>query len=160
MARDIEQRHANFNPTSFATGRFRRAYKGHWTLPKSQEGRVCVVKENKSSYVWKATEWDETLEINKRAKELAAEFNTEVHTNKPVLFTEVHVMKVVEKSDPQKTPKLNEYVTCEDYIYGQYTKFCNNYGYIGPESSSLPALMHWSWWHTKGEEMLSDLQGV
>ena len=42
----------------------------------------------------------------------------------------------------------------------RFKKWCNNYGYIGPGSLSLPAFMHWSWCHTDGELMVADLQGV
>jgi len=43
-----------------------------------------VVKECKASYTWKATDWDETVKITEKAKELANEFNTQVrrrHSN-------------------------------------------------------------------------------
>ena len=153
-------REATFKPTSFAEGRFRRAYKGTWTAPAWDAGRACVVKELKSDYTWKPTDWDETLKITEKAKELAKPFNAEVHTNRPITYTDVHVLKVVSRSDPDETPKLNEWVTCEDYIPGEFTKWCSNYGYIGSGSSSLPSFMHWSWWHTGGEEMVADLQGV
>lgn len=156
----MAERSATFDHQSFAHGRFRNAYKGVWTAPPRDAGRACVVKELMESYTWKPTDWDEALKINERAKELAAGFNSEVHTNKPISFTEVHVLKVISRTDPYTTPKLNEYVTCEDYIPGSFDKWCNNYGYIGPGSSSLPAFMHWSWWYTDGEEMVSDLQGV
>lgn len=155
----MDTRRATFNPTSFAEGRFRRAYKGTWTAPLWDEGRSCVVKECKASYTWKATDWDETVKITEKAKELANEFNTQVRTNRPITYTNVHVMKVVEKFD-DKPPKLNEYVTCEDYIEGEFNKWCNNYGYIGSGSTSLPAFMHWSWWYTDSELMVADLQGV
>lgn len=151
---------ATFNPTSFAEGRFRRAYRGTWTAPPGIAGRACVVKELKESYSWKATDWDETVKINERAQQMASAFNAEIHTSRPITYTDVHVMKVTQRSDPNKTPRLNEYVTCEDYIAGAFTKWCNNYGYIGSGSSSLPSFMHWSWWYTDGEEMVADLQGV
>ena len=153
-------RSATFNPTSFAEGRFRRAYKGVWTAPVWDAGRNCVVKELKESYTWKATDWDGTKKTNERAKELAEEFNDDAGTDKPISYTDVHVLRVVCRSDPNATPRLNEYVTCEDYIPGFFKKWCNNYGYISDESSSLPAFMHWSWWYTDSEEMIADLQGV
>ena len=100
------------------------------------------------------------MKINKRTKELAEEFNDEISTNKPITYTDVHVMRVVSSNDPNSTPRLNEYVTCEDYIPGSFNKWCNNYGYISGESTNLPAFMHWSWWSTDSEEMVADLQGV
>ena len=150
-------RSATFNLTSFAEGRFRRAYKGVWTAPVRDIGRSCVVKRLKDNYTWEATGWDSTLKINERAKELAGRFNNEIHTNRPISYTDVHVLQVEHQNGPNA---LTEYVTCEDYIPGSYNKWCNNYGYISDESSSLPAFMHWSWYHTRGEEMIADLQGV
>ena len=155
-----EDRQATFESKSFAEGRFRRAYRGKWTAPPYAAGHTCVVKEFKETYTWKPTDWDETVKINDRAKELAAGFNDAVATTKPISFTDVHVMKVVSTSDPYKTPRLHEYVTCEDFIPGTFNKWCNNYGYISTESLSLPAFMHWSWNYTGGEEMVADLQGV
>ena len=153
-------REATFEPQSFAEGRFRRAYRGTWTAPPSEAGHPCVVKELKEGFTWKPTDWDTTVKIYERAKELAAPFNAEIHTNKPISFTDVHVMQVVSRSEPNKRPWLNEYVTCEDFIPGDFKKWCNNYGYIDTQSSSLHAFMHWSWCHTCGEEMVADLQGV
>ena len=155
-----DDREANFESESFAEGRFRRAYRGKWTAPPSDAGHPCVVKELKEEYSWKPTDWDTTLKITERAKELAIPFNAEIRTNKPISFTDVHVMVVVSNPNPHERPMLNEYVTCEDYIPGQFKKWCNNYGYIDEESSSLHAFMHWSWGHSNGEEMIADLQGV
>ena len=155
-----EARRATFNPTSFAEGRFRRAYKGQWISPRRNAGRECVVKELKDNYAWKPTDFDDTVKINDQSKKLASKFNRQIPTNRPIIFTDVHVLRVLSQGDPNSTPKLNEYVTCEDFIPGHFNKWCNNYGYISDESSSLPSFMHWSWWYADGEEMVSDLQGV
>ena len=156
----MNERRATFNPTSFAEGRFRRAYQGTWTAPPSDAGSLCVVKECKETYYWKPTDWDVTVKITEKAKEIASAFNAQVVTSRPITYTNVHVMKVIERSDPYKVPKLNEYVTCEDFIPGNFQKWCNNYGYIDDKSTSLPAFMHWSWWHTDSEMTVADLQGV
>ena len=153
-------RRASFEPNSFAEGRFRKAYKGTWEAPQCDAGKKCVVKECKASYTWKPTDWDEIVKITEKARELANAFNSRTGTSHPMRYTDVHVMKVYEKADPSTTPKLNEYVTCEDYIAGEYNKWCNNYGYIDDSSLSLPGFMHWSWWYTDGEIMVADLQGV
>ena len=125
----MEARRASFNPTSFAEGRFRRAYKGTWISPASFTGRSCVVKELKSNYTWEASDWNETVNINERAKQLAVFFNSQIYGTS-ISFTEVHVLKVLCQSDPNTTPKLNEYVTCGDYIPGHFTKWCNNYAWL------------------------------
>jgi hypothetical protein len=156
----MEERSATFHSTSFATGRFRRAYKGTWTAPRKDAGRACVVKELKDNYTWRAADWEETLKINGRAKDLAMRFTSRTPAGYKIAYTDVHVLRVVSTCDPCVRPKLNEYMTCEDYIPGQFQKWCNNYGYISGEYTILPALMHWSWFYTCGEEMISDLQGV
>ena len=155
-----EDRRATFESQSFAEGRFRRAYRGTWTAPPREAGHPCVVKELKEGYSWEPTDWDTTIKITERAKELAAPFNAEIHTNKPISFTDVHVLQVNFNPDPYKRPMLNECVTCEDHIPGTFKKWCSNYGFIDDESSSLHAFMHWSWGYTRGEEMVADLQGV
>ena len=157
-----EGRSATFTPTSFAQGRFRRAYKGVWTAPIWDRGKPCVVKELKESYTWRPEDWTETIDINKRAKYLSANFTIQklIPYNTSISYTDVHVSQVSSTCNPYTTPKLNEYVTCEDYIPGHFTKWCNNYGYISSESTIHPAFMHWSWIQTRGEEMISDLQGV
>ena len=148
---------ATFNQYHFAEGRFRRAYKGTYTSgPK--EGEECVVKENKESYTWKSTDWDMTIEIQKKAQELARKFNNESNCTRSIEFVDVVVYVVT--NSPSGTPKLDEYVVVEDYIPGNFVKWCNNYGYISPNSELMPAFMHWSWVHTRGDLMIADLQGV
>ena len=151
-----------FSSTSFAEGRFRRAYMGTYTSPREKAGQKCVVKELKESYTWKATDWDSTKEIHEESQKLAGGFNKYSRTNYPIKFTDISVQKVTQQS-ADRTPKLNEYVIVEDYIPGHFKKWLNNYGYISDEVSfakSMPAFAHWSWWHTGGEKMIADLQGV
>ena len=152
-------RAAKFNSTSFAKGRFRRAYKGTWTAPACDEG-TRVVKECKANYTWKPTDWNDTVKITEKAAELAKAFNSKVGTRRPIKYFIVHVMRATGGSQLDKPPKRNEYLTCEDYIPGDFQKWCNNYGYIDNGSLSLPAFMHWSWYLTDGELMVADLQGV
>ena len=146
-----------FESEHFAKGRFRLAYKGTYTAPPSKAGRKCVVKEQRDSYTWKATDWDMSLEIQKEAQTLAVGFNSFAKTDRPIRLTDVVVHKVTKSAG---RPKLNEYVVVEDYIPGEYKKWINNYGYISDEGKSMSAFAHWSWIHTKGEKMIADLQGV
>ena len=150
---------ATCETTAFAEGRFRRAYRGTWTRGPSVD-RKCVVKECKKSHTWEAKDYDTTLKNYKKAQESAPGFNSYSQTTRPIYFTEVHVMTVLRQVDPSASLKLHEYCTCEDYIEGNYKKYCNNYGYIDPAAHSLQAFMHWSWWRSDSEVMVSDLQGV
>jgi len=76
----------------------------------------------------------------------------------------VNVLRVTNKENYNTTPALGEWVVVEDYIEGSFKKWCNNYGFISDEAESLakslPAFMHWSWYHTNGQMMIADLQGV
>ena len=135
---------------------------GTYTSPPEKAGQKCVVKELKESYAWKETDWDSTLEVHKESQRLAEEFNKYSRSNYPISFTDVCVQRVISQN-PNKTPKLNEYVIVEDYIPGEFKKWISNYGFVSQEVSSalsMPAFAHWSWWYTNGEKMIADLQGV
>ncbi len=111
-----------------------------------------------------ATDWDVTVNMNNEAQKLAAGFNSFSGTTFPLKYTDLYVGPVTRRSGSVLSPQLNEYCTVEDYIPGQFNKWCNNYGFISPEAksshTSMPAFMHWSWCNSSGEEMISDLQGV
>ena len=151
---------------SFAEGRFRYAIKGTWLRPKEKEGQKCVVKHMKSSYTWHKTDWDITVKMYKEAEEMAKEFNKFSKTTHPIHFTEVVVIKCLSKTNPNNLngPRLDEYCTTEDFLYGDFKKWVNNYGFFSDATlstdTSMPAFMHWSWYHTKGEKMIADLQGI
>ena len=161
---DNYKTYVEWNNPRFAEGRFRNAYMGTWIRPREKEGQKCVVKERKDTYTWKATDWKVSEDIVKKAKELAVGFNSFSKTNRPISFTDVQVIKVVKQRDPNATPKLDEHVVVENYLYGDFKKWCNNYGFISDEAvktaASLPAFMHWSWVHTQGQLMIANLQGV
>ena len=153
-----------FEPKHFAEGRFRRAYMGTWHEPYWKKGERCVVKELKDDFTWKPSDWDTTKLVQEEAQKMAKDFNVFSKANNPVKFTEVDVMKVTQRSDPEATPRVGESVVVEEYIEGEFKKWCNNYGFISPEAKTtaklMPAFMHWSWWYYKGQMMIADLQGV
>ena len=111
----------DFEPSSFAEGRFRLAYKGTITSPPILAGQKCVVKESKESYTWKPTDWDKAVEIHGMAKTMASSFNKVHNCTRSIRYVDVSVHKVT-KSDSKSSPKLNEYVLVEDYITGNFTK--------------------------------------
>ena len=158
--------YVEWESAKFAEGRFRYAIKGTWIRPRTKQGQHCVVKHSKASYTWKKTDWDTTVKIYEEAQELAKGFNAFSGTDRPIHFTEVIVIKCLYKKNPSSPngPRLDEYCTTEDYLHGQFTKWLNNYGVCTNEALntaiSMPAFMHWSWYHTGGEKMIADLQGV
>lgn len=133
---------------------------GTWQEPESVKGKNCVVKHLKTSCVWEAQKWNTTKEIYEKANQLAKAFNVFSKTNYPIHFTGIDVLKVTVGGDGNG-PNLNEYVVVEDYIEGRFVKFCNNYGSFSEVTKttyvSMPAFMHWSWIHTKGELIIADL---
>ena len=154
---------ATFESQKFAEGRFRNAYEGTWLNPPERKGQKCVVKEKKDTYTWNPTDWDTSVKIHKKAQELAGSFNVSLKPSHQISFTEVDVLQVVE-IDSLSGPRLNEYVLLEDFIPGNFKKWCNNYGFISDEAKTtaimMPAFMHWSWIYTGGEMMVADLQGI
>lgn len=153
-----------FEANHFAEGRFRRAYMGTWQSPAWKKGQRCVVKELKDNFTWKPSDWDTTKMIQEEAQEMANGFNAFSRTNYPIKFTEMDVMQVVSNGYPAATLRVGEYVIVEEYINGNFKKWCNNYGFISEEAEktaiSMPAFMHWSWWQNDGQMMIADLQGV
>ena len=142
-----------FEPTPFAEGRFRWAYKGMYTSPPSKVGGNCVVKRNKDSFAWKSTDWDKTIQIYELSRSLADLFSQFCKGVASIRYVDVSVCQVIGQ-------QLNDFVFVEDYIPGEFTKWCNNYGYISPSSELMPAFMHWSWVNSGGQQMIADLQGV
>ena len=156
---DDQSKEATFESQKFAEGRFRNAYKGTWIKPLEKQGQKCVVKEKKDTYTWNPTDWATSEKIQKKAQELAGSFNVSLKPSHPVSFTDVDVLQVVE-SNSLPGPRLHEYVLVEDFIPGNFKKWCSNYGFISDEAKNtaitMPAFMHWSWVHTGGEMMVAD----
>ena len=148
-----------FDNEPFAEGRFRYAYKGKWTQESSTPGKVCVVKKFKDSYTWESSGWDTTLKMYSRAQELAKGFGNKLE------YTGCERQIVKEcPVEVQRGVRLNEYIVVEDHLEGNFVKWCNNYGYVSQEARGvdciLPSFMHWTWAHSKGQEMVGDIQGV
>ena len=123
----LEMAQGVFNSVSFAEGRFRKAYKGKWTAPPSLAGKEIVVKECKDSYTWSPTDWDTTKKIYSKAQELANAFNRDMRPSYDIKFTDFQVCQVI-SSSTGSGPKQNEYVAVDEFIPGDFTKWCNNYG--------------------------------
>ena len=157
---DDQSRRIIFESQKFAEGRFRNAYKGTWINPLEKQGQKCVIKEKKDTYTWNPTDWDTSVKIQKKAQELAGSFN---RSSYQISFAEVDVLPVL-KNDSPSGPRRGEHVLVEDFIPGNFKKWCSNYGFISDEAKTtaitMPAFMHWSWVHTGGEMMVADLQGV
>ncbi|XP_011407835.1 PREDICTED: alpha-protein kinase vwkA-like [Amphimedon queenslandica] len=146
-----------FRREPFAEGRFRYAFKGRYTKHPTKCGQSIVVKKFKDNYIWERKGWDSTLKIYSKAQEYASEFGRGLE------FTTCETSIVTFAGSSTKV-KVDEYAVHEDYLEGEYTKWCTNYGYVSSEARGvdqiLTAFMHWSWIRSKGEEMVADIQGV
>lgn len=67
----------------------------------------------------------------------------------------------IKHDDSQKKIKEKEWFAVEPYIGENYEKFVSNTNWEHPNlGKAIPAFMHWSWVYSKGEKVVSDVQGV
>ncbi len=60
-----------------------------------------------------------------------------------------------------KKIKQNEWHAIEPYITGKYQKFVSNTNKTKKDiGKAIPAFMHWNWVFSRGEKVVSDVQGV
>lgn len=157
---DPNDMYVEWESTSFAEGGFRYAIRGTWVRHPTKAGQKCVVKHFKESCTWAPNQWDLTIKMYRDAEDLANGFNNFYRTDRPIKFTDVTLMKCIKQHT--SGPQCGEYIVIEDYLDGRFTKWCNNYGFWDENelTQSMPAFMHWSWVHTKGQKMIGDLQGI
>ena len=155
-------KYVEFSSNILAEGKFQRVHQGTRVKPMSKKGQQCVVKHLKTSFTRKQTDWDTTIKIYDEANKLSNKFNSYAETSRPITFTGVDVMRYVEATPESAGPRLNEYVVVEDFISGEYTKWCNNNGFWSPGSPhSMQAFLYYGWYYyTRGQKMLTDLKGV
>ena len=171
----------SFATLSFAEGVSRRAYRAMRWKPTHKYGMKAVLKEYKHDYQWAQSDWDTSVRLYETANELAEEFNKAMTKDRQTHTVDYEIQKVTEKdrqihivdygiqkvtftSDNTVRPKLNEYVLVEDYLEGEFEKYISNTGWVNQvccmEYLLMPAFTHWSWVHTRGDLMITDLQGV
>ena len=146
---------ADFDREPFAQGASRYAHKGRVTAPLRMKGTEIVVKTFKQGYAQNKHDWSTDIVIAKKAQELAEQFNTLLNTNRPINFR--NPTKVTCTGGEMQ----GETLIAEPYLYGTFTKWISNAGWISHEQTgSLPAFAHWTWVQTNGQLLVCDLQGV
>ena len=109
---------------------------GTWQEPIWKRGERCVIKELKDNFTWNPSDWDTTKLVQEEAQKMAKGFNAFSKTNNlannPIKFTGIDVMQVSSRSDTKVRPLVGESVIVEEYIEGNFKKWCNNYGFISP----------------------------
>ena len=67
----------------------------------------------------------------------------------------------IKDDDSQKKIKEDEWLAVEPDIGGYYEKFVSNTHWKNSNlGKAIPAFMHWNWVESKGEKVVSDIQGV
>ena len=154
----------SFATLSFAKGTSRRAYRAMYWTPDHKYGMKAVIKEYKDQYQWAQSDWDTAVSLYDQANKLAKAFNRIKKKGPQVHIVDYSIHKVTTTPDNTKRPKLNEYVLVEDYLEGEFEKYISNTGHVNQACCMnyvvMPAFTHWSWVHTRGDLMITDLQGV
>ncbi len=157
-----------FATLSFAQGTSRRAYRAMYWKPANKHGMKAVIKEYKDQYQWAQSDWDTAVSLYDQANRLTKGFNR-IHRQalkkgRQIEMVYYSIHKVTTTPDNTKRPMLNEYVLVEDYLEGEFEKYISNTGHVNPACCMkyvlMPAFTHWSWVHTQGQMMITDLQGV
>ena len=158
---DTTGQEAVFDPRVYSAGASRTAHVGYFVDAFENKGKKIVVKEFKSSYANYKTDWKMDITITKKAQELASKFNEVSGTDRPIDFRDPIPLKV-SRTFTSTTTKFGEWVVAEHFLYGDYTKWISNNGWHNKEKLglSLSAFSHWTWVETRGQLMVTDIQGV
>ncbi len=145
-----------YNPVPFAEGRSRTAHKGKLTAPPESSGREIVVKKPRNaSYASLLGGLEADVEVARKAQEFAESFNLVSRTATPINFQLPVKRTVVATGEP---------IVVEYYLYGEYTKWISNNGWINHGkiggNDLLLAFAHWTWVKSGGQHLVCDLQGV
>lgn len=100
--------------------------------------------------------FENQLKLNTIGRILSKRYNEE-------LVEKTKIDKGISFVDELIYKKGDKYGVMETFIEGEYTKYTNNATYITSETSELHLKIisfgHWSYQHTKGNIMITDLQG-
>ena len=67
----------------------------------------------------------------------------------------------IDSGDAKQKIKQDEWIAVEPDIGEPYKKFVSNTNWVNENiDDTIPAFMHWNWVYSKGEKVVSDIQGV
>ena len=67
----------------------------------------------------------------------------------------------IRNDDSMSKIKKNEWLFIEPFLYGKYVKYVTNTNETDPNvGKAIPTFMHWNWVISKGEKVVSDIQGI
>lgn len=135
----------------------------------------CVVKVFKKKVAKYKTDLDEDFKNSIYADKVSKIFNSsyrgKLNELKFVMpfaarmnkFAKTCLFFVIEiyNSDSKKKIKEDEWIAVEPDIGEPYEKFVSNTNWVNKNiGDTIPAFMHWNWVYSKGEKVVSDIQGV
>ena len=126
----------------------------------------CVVKVFKNGRAYKYSDVINDLNNTKYSQKVSNIFNSKNIVNKKLIFADVYLTYFDESAffnfyKNKKEFKENEYLIIEPYIDGKYEKFVSNGGWITKNIGiTVPLFMHWNWVYSKGQKLVTDIQGV
>ena len=175
--------YASFEKTPFEEGAFRYCYKGEirninndfCTNCYFPSGK-CVVKVFKKKIAKYSSDLSEDFKNSIYANRMAKIFRStqmgsQCYDLKFVIPFAASLEKYasynlfflipIRDDDSMQKIKKNEWLAIEPYITGKYEKFVSNTNWTNPSiGEAIPAFMHWNWVYSKGEKVVSDVQGV
>ena len=174
--------YALFDKTPFSQGACRYCYKGRI---KDRNGDnsynsyfpsgECVVKVFKKKVATKTSDLNEDFKNSIYANKMAKIFNSSkigqnFYNLKFVLPFAASMQEYasfnlfffipIRNDDSMAKIKKDEWLAIEPFINGKYEKFISNTNETFTFGNALPTFMHWNWVYSRGEKVVSDIQGV
>lgn len=168
--------YAVFEKSPFSSGAFRYCYKGELKDINNNTYGNCVVKVFKKKIARKSSDLSEDFKNSVYANSVANEFNnSQLGKNFYDLIFVIPWAASLEKyarfnlfgfisirdDDSMAKIKQDEWLSIEPYLEGYYEKYVSNTNDTDPHiGKAIPAFMHWNWVYSKGEKVVSDIQGI
>ena len=175
--------YAVFEESPFAKGACRYCYKGHI---KNRNGvdiknsffpsGECVVKVFQKKIAEKYSDLNEDFKNSIYAYKMANIFNSKnlgIKFYKLVFvlpfagslakYASFNLFFFIPKRSDDSMAKIkeNEWLSIEPFLTGKYEKFVSNTNDpISTIGMAIPTFMHWNWVYSKGERVVSDIQGI
>ncbi|CAJ1405416.1 unnamed protein product [Effrenium voratum] len=134
-------------PTPFGEGNMRYAF----PALRSDDTQV-VLKVDKSGHYDDNERVLADVKTQAYAQRFAIEFS-KLLPHAPLQFLDIQMVAL------PKWP-YSSHATLERLVPGSYEKYTNNWSYVAGRAEVAEALSHFSWFHSGGDMMVSDIQGV
>ena len=164
--------YVTFKRKSFSEGSFRQCFIGE---VKDKNGKIaksnlfpsgkCVVKVFKSGVPYSYPKLSEEFINIFDSKRYAEIFNSQSSMEKKILFVDYYLTFFKETAFFNLFGNRNfnekEGLIIEPFIEGNYQKYISNTHWFNENTEKIiPYFMHWNWAYSKGEKLVTDIQGV